>query len=141
MARPYLLQYNSPNGQANGGIPANSADAHAVYTLDQDKEALYHKLEISHQRPWDAAVKGSSALKAGLLSLLRDEMAIRLGMDSLVTLWDMEKFYDNIDILILVDEATKLEYLTMLLCLGLQMHMAPKGAQMLWTLPRKCFGQ
>ena len=43
-------------------------------------------------------------------------MAIRLGMDSLVTLWDMEKFDDDIDIGILIEEDTRLEYPTMLLC-------------------------
>ena len=68
-------------------------------------------------------------------------MAIRLGMDSLVTLWDMGKFYDNIDILIFVDEAARLGYPTMLLCLGLQMHMAPMGAQVLLTVSRPSIGQ
>ena len=62
-----------------------------------------------------------------MLSLLRDEMAMRLGKDSLVTLWDMEKFYDDIDIEILAAEAEKLKYPKMFLCLGLQMHMAPRG--------------
>ena len=61
------------------------------------------KWELAHQRPWDAAVKGSSALRAGLLSLLRGELAMRLGKDSLVTLWDMEKFYDNIVIETLIE--------------------------------------
>ena len=65
--------------------------------------------ELAHQDPWDAAVKGSSALRAGLLSMLRDEMAVRLGLDTLVTLWDMEKFYDNIDIEFLIQEAITLE--------------------------------
>ena len=83
--------------------------------------------ELAHQGPWDAAVKGSSALRAGLLSLLRDEMAVRLGKDTLVTLWDMEKFYDNIDIEILIQEAITLEYDISILSLGLQMHMAPRG--------------
>ena len=84
--------------------------------------------ELAHQGPWEAAVTGSSALRAGLLlSLLRDEMAIRLGKDSLVTLWDMEKFYDNIDIATLTKEAASLKYLIILLSLGLQMHMAPRG--------------
>ena len=70
------------------------------------------KWELSHQGPWDAAGKGSSALRAGLLSLFQHEISIRLGMDSLVTLWDVEKFYDNIDICIPADEAARLEYPT-----------------------------
>ena len=83
--------------------------------------------ELAHQGPWDAAVKGSSALRAGLLSMLRDEMAVRLGLDTLVTLCDMEKFYDNIDISYLIQEAITLDYDITLLNLGLQIHMAPRG--------------
>ena len=83
--------------------------------------------ELAHQGLWDAAVKGSSALRAGLLSMLRDEMAVRLGLDTLVTIWDMEKFYDNIDIDFPIKEATNLEYDIPLLSLGLQMQMAPNG--------------
>ena len=33
---------------------------------------------MAHQGPWDAAVKVSSALRAGLLSLLRDDMAAEI---------------------------------------------------------------
>ena len=66
--------------------------------------------EVANQGPWDAAVQGSSALRARLLSSLRDEMAICLGKDSLVALWGMETFYDSIDIDILAEEAEKLEY-------------------------------
>ena len=36
--------------------------------------------ELAHQGPWDAAVKGSPALKAGLLSLLREDMAIAMAV-------------------------------------------------------------
>ena len=53
-------------------------------------------------------------------------MAIRLGKDSLVTLLDMEEFYDNIDIGTLIEEAAILNYPIILMSLGLQMHMAPR---------------
>ena len=38
-----------------------------------------------------------------------------------------EKIDDNIDIEILVEEAEKIEYPAILLSLGLQMQMAPRG--------------
>ena len=41
---------------------------------------------------WDAAVKGSSALRASILSQMTDEAAIARGEDTLTILWDMEKF-------------------------------------------------
>ena len=39
----------------------------------------------------------------------------------------MEKFYDNIDIGVLINEARRLEYPPTLLGMGLQMHMALRG--------------
>ena len=39
---------------------------------------------------WDAAVKGLSALRASILSQMRDEMATARGEDTLTVLWDME---------------------------------------------------
>ena len=39
----------------------------------------------------------------------------------------MEKFDDNIDIGDLIAEAAKLQYPIILMSLGLQMHMAPRG--------------
>ena len=53
---------------------------------------------------WDAAVQGSSALRASILSQMRDEVAIAKGEDTLTLLWDMEKFYDNICIIRLIKE-------------------------------------
>ena len=75
---------------------------------------------------WDAAVKGSSALRASILSQLRDEVAIANGDDTLTILWDMEKFYDNICIARLLREACRLRYPMLVLRLGIIMHMAPR---------------
>ena len=48
--------------------------------------------------PWDAAVKGSSALRAAILGMLQDQVAVYRGRNTLTTPWDEEKFYDKIDI-------------------------------------------
>eukprot|EP00973_Karenia_brevis_P084799 11766138-Karenia_brevis.AAC.1 len=53
-----------------------------------------------------------------------NELAFCKGEATLATLYDMEKFYDNISIPILVREATRLGYPAPILKLGLQMHMA-----------------
>jgi len=59
--------------------------------------------EQAHAGPSDAAIKGSSALRAGILSALKDEIAVLLGNETLSVLFDMEKSYDNIDILKLIE--------------------------------------
>ena len=83
--------------------------------------------ERAHAGPWDAAIKGSSALRAGILSALNDDIAVLLGDYTLSVLFDMEKFYDNIDILKLIELADEQQYPSLVLQLGLQMHMAPRG--------------
>ena len=53
--------------------------------------------DINHVGPWDAAIKGSSALRAAVIGALYDEVA-SLNHEMVATiLWDMEKFYDSID--------------------------------------------
>ena len=43
--------------------------------------------------PWDAAIAGSSALRAALLQMLRDEVAFLNEEVIAKILWDVEKFY------------------------------------------------
>ena len=49
------------------------------------------------------------------------------GPQTLTTLWDEEKFYDNIDIIQLMGKSTEVEYPLDILILGLQLHMSPRG--------------
>ena len=46
--------------------------------------------EELNKGPWDAAVKGSSALRADILSLFSDEVASLSEIEILEILWDME---------------------------------------------------
>ena len=45
---------------------------------------------------WEDAVKGSSALRAGLYRRLKDECACALGAETASIFWDVETFYDSI---------------------------------------------
>ena len=42
--------------------------------------------------PWDAAANGSSALRAAILGMLQDEVAVYRGRNTLTTLWDEENW-------------------------------------------------
>ena len=72
-------------------------------------------------------MKGFSALRAAIWGMLQDEVAVYIGRNTLTTLWDEEKFYDNIDIVQLMDKAEALEYPLCILVLGLQLHVSPRG--------------
>ena len=58
-------------------------------------------------RHWDHAIAGSSALRSAVLQALRKELAIAHGHQWAVLLWDLAKFYDSIDLLILCAMAHK----------------------------------
>ena len=82
--------------------------------------------EILRKGPWDAAVRGSSALRAAVLTAFGDEMAHYTGQEVAKILWDMEKFYDSLDICKLIDRANYLGYPSKLIAMGMIMHMAPR---------------
>eukprot|EP00973_Karenia_brevis_P042003 5814885-Karenia_brevis.AAC.1 len=73
--------------------------------------------------PWDAVVEGSSALRAALTSMFVSEVAYYRGEATLSTLYDMQRFYDNISFPKLIQEATRLGYPPLVFKTGLQIHM------------------
>ena len=75
---------------------------------------------------WDAAVAGSSALRAAVLTAFNDELAKYTAQEIGRMLWDMDKFYDTIDMLKLMERAMEMGYPILILALGLQMHFAPR---------------
>ena len=61
--------------------------------------------DSSHRGEWDAAVRGSSALRHAILGAFHDEVATLNGHDAASILWDLAKFYDTISIPKLVERA------------------------------------
>ena len=45
--------------------------------------------------PWDAAIRGSSGLRAAIMATFVEEVASYNHETIITILWDMEKFYDN----------------------------------------------
>ena len=78
------------------------------------------------QRFWDDAVKGSSALKAALQRRLLDEVTILEGGVVVGLYWDIEKFFDSINIrkLIVLAREQGLDLKT--LAIAMQAHLAPR---------------
>ena len=59
---------------------------------------------------WEDAVKGSSALQAGLVMRLLDECCCTMGMTTVGIYWDLEKFYDSIDWIRAINWAIELHF-------------------------------
>ena len=72
-----------------------------------------HKTRTWAQRTvghWDAAIAGSSALRAGILEVLLLEIARHLGRHWYLILWDLAKFYDSITIPLVIYGALERGY-------------------------------
>ena len=74
---------------------------------------------------WEDAVRGSSALQAGLRRRLQDECTVALGQHCASVFWDMEKFYDSIDWVRVMDWAAELGLPAPLVQVAMTIHMAP----------------
>ena len=76
--------------------------------------------------PWDSAVKGRSALDAVYSSEVSLEMAAFYD-SSVVGAWvDAEKFYDGIDLALLMQDAMDLKYPSALLGLAMELCLSPR---------------
>ena len=82
--------------------------------------------EAEHKGPWDAAVRGSSALRAAILTTFGDEVAQYSGQEVAKILWDYEKFYDTLNIAKLIEKCRAVQYPVKLAALGVLMHSAPR---------------
>ena len=84
---------------------------------------------VSPSCPFDKAKKRSSALDAAFNRGLEAEVAFWLGQHFCSALNDFHKFFDTIDISVLLHEACSSEYPPVELCMALQQHLAPRVIQ------------
>ncbi len=82
--------------------------------------------DIGHAAFWDSAIKGSSPLRAAILRRLTAELAMDAHQDMVETYLDIKKFYDMIDVVILIDQAMELDFKPIVMYMSLQVHMAPR---------------
>ena len=75
---------------------------------------------------WEDAIKGSSALRAGLYRRLIDECTCALGLDTAAIYWDVEKFYDSISWAKLFEWALDLKFPPQLLLVVASLHSSPR---------------
>ena len=75
---------------------------------------------------WDAAVSGSSPLRAALMRQVKLEIATAQQIPWAEILWDINKFYDSVNLGVVAEVGFKQDYPLINLFLGLQMAAAPR---------------
>ena len=119
-------------------IPKKDPGTHRLIAVIATLLRLFMGLVCRHEvRPWDEAVAlpGDSAAPgqacefATLQRHLALEMAFLTGEHASVILWDLQAFYDTINIEVLADQALAKGFPKYILVLCLQLHMAPRLIQ------------
>ena len=78
---------------------------------------------------WDTALKGSSALRAGLLRACLDEVGAELGATAMTLLLDIDKFYDTVSFVILMRIALRLGFPAVGVALEVAAFIGPRFLQ------------
>ena len=86
--------------------------------------------DLSEGHRYDSAMAGSSSLRAAVIRALKIENATAIGMHIGHLLWEMEKFYDSIDLLILAGELIERSCPVEFLILGILAHAASRILKM-----------
>ena len=93
--------------------------------------AMRNQLNLRWERArsgfWDTAVAGSSALMTGLMRALLDEAAELNNIKSASVYFDMEKFYDHVSLLKLIQLSYTLEYPALPLALSVQAFLGRRS--------------
>ena len=71
-------------------------------------------------------VKGSVALRAAVLRLAQDELALHSGEQVATILWDVENFYDSMGLELLMGAAERLHFPLRMLAISIQVYLSPR---------------
>ena len=86
--------------------------------------------DVANIPPWDTASPGHSAETAAGARLWMMELAHLSGNSAAALLWDLDKFFDTIDLKDVRRNAVERDYPRRELCLAIAMHRAPRVLQM-----------
>ena len=97
---------------------------YAVYV--KIKKPAIADFDRSQATWWDSAVVGNSCLREGIRRRFVSEVACLNGKPCVDTFLDLEKFYDPIDNVKLIQQACQLKCIPVVLKMSLLVHMAPR---------------
>ena len=130
IALPYQLMLNlnpclgTPNGESR-----TITKTPFLYRMLMRANTQTRQWEKDNAASFDSCRSGSSALQAALVRNLRAELGFWLGEHVASVFNDFEKFFDSIDIPILLQEAIHCNFPPQLLSFLLQQHLAPRAIQ------------
>ena len=75
---------------------------------------------------WDTAVRGNSALRAGIQRMLMNETNQWLQYRFAMVCWDLENFYDSICLLRLMTSMVNLSFRPAIIVMSFTMYLAPR---------------
>ncbi|CAK0907038.1 unnamed protein product, partial [Prorocentrum cordatum] len=78
------------------------------------------------EQHWDMAIGGSSALRAALCLSVLDGSAVAMGFCAIAALVDLERFFDSIDLIALLEVAGQGAFSAVVVSLGAQAYLAPR---------------
>ena len=81
---------------------------------------------MEEARFWDIAVKGSSALRASVVRLVKDECVALADAEYATILWDVEKFYDNMPMTGLARASREIGFPAIIMHQCMLMYMAAR---------------
>merc|ERR1712194_344901 len=93
------------------------------------RRSVVKEWEHDHMLEVDGAAPGKSALDAALLRLLQAEVAVLNKKSVVGVLWYFEKFFDTIDLTILLREARSVGFPLSDLLMSLGMHVGARRLQ------------
>ena len=125
-----LVSLNPVLGKPGGGIRTicKTPMLYRMYNI-VSTAVMSWEAAISDSCPHDTAKKGNSALDAALGRNLLAEVAFWIGQVFGAALNDFHKFFDTIDVSVLMQEAIKCQYPPVDMALALQQHLAPRTIQ------------
>ncbi len=123
-----LVSLNPLLGKPGGGI-RTICKTPMIYRMALRTNTAVPNGEIQNKQPYDSATRGSSALTAALVRNVRAEIASWLKMESAAIFNDYHKFFDTLDIEVLVQEAFNNNFPLQELVLALMQHLAPRIIQ------------
>ena len=97
---------------------------YAVYV--KIKKPVIADFDRAHATWWDSAVAENSCLREGIRRRFVSEVACLNGKHCVDTFLDLEKFYDSIDNVKLIQQACQLKWNPVVLYMSLLVHMAPR---------------
>jgi len=124
----HLISLNPLLGKPNNSC-RTICKTPVTYRMAMRANTTVREWEIANKQSYDTATIGSSALMAALRRNVRAELAFWLKQSFATILNDYEKYFDTMDLRVLMVEAIHTDFPLGPMAFSLQQHMAPRVLQ------------